>query len=77
MPWYDNIPERPLEPPPDKPSHICAQCQEELFPGDKIYSIPYGPVCSECFDDWIRDLLATSPSILADQLGVDVEDIHP
>lgn len=56
----------------DEPRLICPECQAELFSGCKTYHIHGRPVCAECFEDWVRDLLVTSPAILADRLGVDV-----
>lgn len=59
----------------DKPRLICPECQAELFSGCKTYRINAQLCCSECFKDWVRDLLATSPPILADRLGVDVSNL--
>lgn len=61
----------------DNPAYICPECEAEMFQGSKAYHLNGHLVCVECFKDWTRDLLDTSPAILAGRLGVDVEDIHP
>lgn len=59
----------------DPPAHICPECQGELFPGDSVYHMDGGDVCGECFEDWVRDLLATSPALLAHRLGIEAEPL--
>ena len=59
----------------DKPSCICQECEAELFSGSKAYNLNGRLVCVECFKDWTRDLLDTSPQILADRLGVEVSTL--
>lgn len=59
----------------DKPCLFCPVCEAELFSGDRVYLINGRPVCIECFEDWVRELLAVSPHILADRLGVDVSNV--
>lgn len=59
----------------DKPAHICEECETELFPGEKTYHVNGRLVCVECFKDWAKDLLTTSPNIMADRLGVDVQTL--
>lgn len=56
MPWYDNIPDRPLEPPPLPPEEwpICPVCGKET---DTFYKDKTGDIvgCGECIravDAW-------------------------
>lgn len=56
MSWYDNIPERPLEPPPLPPEEppICPVCGKET---DTFYKDKHGDIvgCGECIrsvDAW-------------------------
>lgn len=59
----------------DKPSHICQECEAELFQGTSAYNVNGRLVCVECFKGWAKDLLETSPHILAHRLGIDIQTL--
>lgn len=52
----------------------CAECNNPFVDGDRIFKVDglanYCWVCEECFKEYIRDLLITSPWKLA---GIEIE----
>lgn len=49
---------------------LCPWCGEDI--GDKSYSIENDQVCSDCFEEWVRDYLHTNPDQVAAALSVPV-----
>lgn len=52
MPW-NNIPERPLEPPEDKRRvvYTCSCCGEPIYEGDEYWELCGSYYCEACIDD--------------------------
>ena len=49
---------------------LCPWCGEDI--GDKSYGIENDQVCSDCFEEWVRDYLHTNPDEVAAALSVPV-----
>lgn len=43
-----NAPERKIV-------HICAECRDDIFEGEKFFDSQRGAICKNCMDDMITD----------------------
>lgn len=51
----------------------CSKCGEDFYLGDSMFFDGGVPMCEDCFRSWVCDLLDTSPKLLGERLGLDVE----
>ena len=49
---------------------LCPWCGEDI--GDKTFCIENDQVCTDCFEEWVRDYLHTNPEDIAAALSVPV-----
>lgn len=56
--------------PDESHQRLCPWCGEDI--GDKSYGIENDQVCSDCFEEWVRDYLHTNPDQVAAALSVPV-----
>ncbi len=47
----------------------CVKCAQEIYPGE----LACDGMCPDCFREHVLDLLKTSPGLLAEALGMEVE----
>ena len=75
---FEYLPERPLEPPEEKPIAYCDYCGGEIYEGETVYNIDGQLIHEDCLhdfaDDYFKDckLLTsrrTSPHTLLGPLG--------
>ena len=60
----------------DRPSvSKCQQCKGEMWHGEPLFCWDGKWVCLECFKDHVKAMLDRDPSLLALEMGVDVERI--
>lgn len=55
---FNDIPERPLEPPEDKVFCYCDYCGGEIYEGEDIYEIDGDIIHEDCLLDYAKDKLA-------------------
>lgn len=61
------LPERPIEPPTEKPDYVCDKCEAWLYGDEAVYESDGLYLCEECFREEIDGI---STAELADMLGV-------
>lgn len=61
------IPERPLEPPEEKPDFICDECENWYYGDESVFVSNGRRLCADCFRDEIESLSAEE---LASAFGV-------
>lgn len=52
---YWDVPERPLEPPEEKPVAYCGCCSGEIYAGDTVYRIDGQLIHEDCLGDFAKD----------------------
>mgnify|MGYP001053982660 CR=1 FL=1 len=52
---YWDVPERPLEPPEEKPVAYCGFCDSEIYVGDTVYRIDGQLIHEDCLEDFAKD----------------------
>ena len=52
---FEYLPERPLEPPEDKPIAYCDYCGGEIYEGETVYSIDGQLIHEDCLHDFADD----------------------
>lgn len=57
MSYYD-VPERPLEPPEDRPVDYCDCCGGEVYGGDTVYRIDGQCIHADCLEDFAKGYFA-------------------
>ena len=69
---YFDWPEPSLDEPEAAPRR-CGKCGAGFDLGESLYWDGEARFCEECFKEWAMELLDTSPVILAQRMGFDVE----
>lgn len=62
----DDVQQRP-------PVAICRQCQGEIWHNEAVFNWNGRWMCLDCFKDHVRAMLEDDPTLLALEMGVDVE----
>ena len=57
---YWDVPERPLEPPEDKPVGYCGFCGGEVYGGDTVYRIDGQLIHEDCLGDIVAEASGSS-----------------
>lgn len=61
---YWDVPERPLEPPEDKPVSYCGFCGGEVYEGDTVYRIDGQLIHEDCLEDFAKDYFADCKEVV-------------
>lgn len=61
---YWDVPERPLEPPEDKPAGYCGFCGGEVYEGDTVYRIDGQLIHENCLEDFAKDYFADCEEVV-------------
>ena len=50
---YNNVPERPIDPPEDKRKAVysCEICDDPILEGEDYFNLPWGICCEECIKE--------------------------
>lgn len=51
---FEYLPERPLEPPEEKPIAYCDYCGGEIYEGETVYNIDGQLIHEDCLHDFAR-----------------------
>ena len=52
---FEYLPERPLEPPEDKPIAYCDYCGGEIYEGETVYTVDGQLIHEDCLHDFADD----------------------
>ena len=58
------------------PVFYCMSCGREVYRGSTIYELKEkGDVCSECFSEYVQNLLKTNADFVADEMGINYTNL--
>lgn len=68
------MPEPALEPHDESPTCYCKRCGGEIYHDGPIVTEDGRRMHMDCFEEYVVDLLRTSPSIVAECMGMKYEE---